>query len=554
MRVPPEEFQKIVTDYTLYSKLLNIRTKEIEDPDTGEKIPPKIIPFVFNSPQMQYHKFKMDLRKLGVPVRIIILKNRQSGFTTYEQGESYMWCSTKRYIEALTMAHTDASAIEIFTMVIRFHELMNPFFKADRKRESTTKIEFPKRGCKFTIATAGSAKIGVTLNKAHLSEGAYYESLNTTLGLLKDCVSSGSEIVIESTPNGYNDYHAIYDGAQDLYKPRPKSQITNGYYRFFTRWFDDPQYQFHYWEKNPIKTWDDLIRYTGTITAEEKLLIDTHKLSPMQICWRRWKIMDSLNNMDDFWEKYPEDDIQCFLTSGAQYFNLKEILAKMIAWSDANQPIITDASLGLKIWEKPHPDLRYCAGGDPAEGIEKDRSAFHMVEEKTGRTVMTFASDVLPPHAFAKYCADYCKMYNHAFLTIERNNHGHTVLNELIHHLDYYQPWQLYHHHGYFEDFKPLQSQLRKEFSGGYEPGFPTKSNTKAMLLDNQKQFIEEYPEAALDIDTIAEFKTFSRLKGGKLGAAPPNHDDRVIAHALALWGRYTDKGPDDYSRNYKTF
>lgn len=547
MKLPIEDFKRITSDYAYYSHLLKIRTKDD---------PPQIIPLIFNRPQRIYHKFKMDLRKLGVPVRIIILKNRQSGFTTYEQGESYMWCATKRYMQCLTMAHVDRATSDIFQMVNRFHERMDKNFKPDRKRDSSTKIEFPKRDCKFQIMTAGSASIGVTLNKAHLSEAAFYESLNNTLSMLKECIPNSGELVIESTPQGYNDFHTIYDGAQDLYHPRPKSSIKNGYYRFFTRWFDDPQYQFSYWKNEPIKTWDDLTRLTGDFTKDEKDFLKLFKnITPMQMCWRRWKIGESQGDMDKFWEQYPEDDIQCFLLSGSQFFTIKDVMMQMIGWANLHEPIETITELGLKIWEHPKPGLKYCAGGDPAEGKEGDDSAFHMVEERSGRTVMTFACNTLTPRDFAILCEKYCSQYNRAFLTIERNNHGHTVLNELIHHLDYYNPWELYHHHNYFEDFKPVKQQLMKEFNNAYEPGFPTKSNTKAMLLDNLNEFIREYPEAVMDIEVINQYKTFVRQGvSGKIGALSPNHDDRVIAHALAIWGRYNNKGPDDFQQHYRTF
>jgi len=50
------------------------------------------------------------------------------------------------------------------------------------------------------------------------------------------------------------------------------------------------------------------------------------------------------------------------------------------------------------------------------------------------------------------------------------------------------------------------------------------------------------------------EIKTFKRLKGGKLGAEPPKHDDRVIALALAQWARESGAKDDTFSSEYRTY
>lgn len=533
------DLQRLVEDYPTYAKLLlKIRTKE-----------PKIRPFALNEPQQKYHKFKQDLRKLGVPVRIIILKNRQSGFTTYEQGESYHWSATRENQAIITMAHVKETATEIFQMVQLFHQEMHPRFKPEKLRDSGSKLIFPKRRCTFSISAAGQEKIGITLNKIHLSEFAYYPDPSYTFNLVKEAVPPTGEIVIESTPNGFNQFEEFYTGAQDLYNPRGKDEVKNAFYRFFTRWFDDSQYQ-----DPKTRRWDDLEKATGKITIDEKLLIDSHNLTPMQLAWRRWKVLEFGNDLEQFWEKYPEDDIQCFISSGKTYFNLKKFLNRMITWANKFKPVVTDETFGLKIWEHPQPDLKYSAGADPAQGIDEDGSAFHMLEQATGRTVMTFCSKTMSPHEFARKCHSFCKAYNDAFLVVERNNHGHTVLNELLNHLDYHDPSKLYYHQSYFEDFKPVGHQIAKELNFGYEPGFPTKSNTKALLLDGLKEFAEENPESCLDIDTIGEIKTFKRLKGGKLGAEEGKNDDRVIAFALAQLGRLSDPDNDTYVRGFRTY
>jgi hypothetical protein len=528
-----EQFQRICSDYQLYAKLLTIRDKYSQERGLD-----------FNSPQKRYHQFKKDLRAKSVPVRIIILKYRQGGFTTYEQGESYMWAATRKNQEIMTIANTDDNTTKIFQMVQLMHDRMHPDFKPDRKGTSSRRLNFFRRNCNFYIGTAGADNIGGTLNKAHCSELAFWPDPKAQFAKLKEQVPLTGEIVIESTANGFNEFEEMYSGAQDLYNPGKSAK--NSFYRFFIRWFDDPQYQL------PCLG----VKELDPLSTEEEQLVKTYGLTPSQIKWRRWKIGEFAGDEEKFFEMYPEDDLRCFLSTGRTYFNFKHILSIALAFAEDNPPIteLSDFNIGLQVWEPPTPGLNYCAGADTAEGVEEDRSSLTIIEKYTRRTVLAFANDSVSAPDFAKILAKYCRDYNYAYLCVERNNHGHTVINDLVNHLGYGDPLLLYYHRDITEDMKPLRSRQKKEKNKTYKPGFPSQKNTKPLLLDTYKAFIEEMPYACIDKELLSEIKTFKRRPDGSLGADRPKHDDRIISHALALWAAIAQRPEDIFAQQYQIY
>jgi hypothetical protein len=525
-----DDFSRICSDFSLYSPLLHIKTKADEQGISH------IVPFRFNSPQWRYHHFKQHVIATGRPVRIIILKPRQFGFTTYEQADSIWRVCTKPNQKIMTIAHKKESAIEIFTMVQLMYRNLDEAFKPNRKSENKSALELPGLNSKFFVGTAGSDTIGDTLNKLHASEFAFWPDAQKAFAKMKETVPRTAPIIIESTPNGYNEFEEMYSNAK---------KGKNAFFPFFIRWFDDVQYQL------PESTkWAPL----EPLSTDEEALVRALALTPQQIAWRRWKIGECNGKMDDFWEMYPENDQTCFLSTGKSYFDNAKILSEAQPFAEAYPPFKEDKDYGLKIWEEPQPGKKYIAGADPAEGVEEDNSSYTLIEAESGKTVLTFANNKISPYDFAKFIAKTGSKYNDAYTVVERNNHGHSVIGQLINTHAYAKPSQLYYHQDMLEELKPVKSRIKKQFNATYKPGFPSQVNTKPILLDYYKDVIEEIPQVVLDVEALEEIKTYIRYPDGKLGAAPSKKDDRVISHALAWHGRKTGIPKDHFSEGYKVY
>lgn len=60
------------------------------------------------------------------------------------------------------------------------------------------------------------------------------------------------------------------------------------------------------------------------MSDEELNLADAYELTPEQICWRRNKVSEI--GEETFREQYPENDIDCFLFSGSQFFSRTDLM------------------------------------------------------------------------------------------------------------------------------------------------------------------------------------------------------------------------------------
>ena len=66
------------------------------------------------------------------------------------------------------------------------------------------------------------------------------------------------------------------------------------------------------------------------------------------------------------------------------------------------------------------------------------------------------------------------------------------------------------------------------------EPGFLTNKATKPAAIDNLVMLFREFPDIECDPETIHEMAVFVRKEGGKMEAVDGEHDDLVMALAIA--------------------
>lgn len=98
---------------------------------------------------------------------------------------------------------------------------------------------------------------------------------------------------------------------------------------------------------------------------------------------------------------------------------------------------IVDARGPLRIWYPPSPGIEYVIGADVAEGVEGgDYSCAWVIEGHSKRHVATWHG-AMDPWDFTDQLVTLARYYNSAILAPESNNHGHTVIDRLVHEIDY---------------------------------------------------------------------------------------------------------------------
>lgn len=426
--------------------------------------------------------------------RKMILKPRQIGFSTNELLKQLDDCSFNKNRTNVIISHERDSIDKLFRIIRIAYDNMPEKIKPilDRGGGSRHELYFPEINSRiYTDLEVRSD----TISWAHISEAhfANEDRIKATL----EAVPMHGKVTMETTANGVDGY--FYERWVD------KEDIF--YKKFFFPWFMNPEYQ----------TNTELFKFTEQEKQLALYALTNYKvtLNCNQIAWRRIKVKDL---KEKFYQEYPEDDETCFLTSGSSVMDLMHI-KKLIAQLDQNKPLkrtVKSYDCEIKIFKEKINDHRYVIGADVAEGIGQDKSAATVIDIDEMEQVASVCCD-LKPYTYAYLLNEMAELYkttkyNWPELAVECNNHGHTVLSELQHHILYPN---LY-------------------FYAKDRPGFKTDMVTRPVILDKFEKGVENETLLINDEDTLRECLTLVN-KNGRIEHASGKHDDRIFACAIAL-------------------
>lgn len=529
--VPPKKKQvnqaaldmlrKLKDDFEFYAnKILKIRTKE------GE-----LVPFELNSSQRRLLAEIKRQEELGLPIRIIILKSRQIGFSTLTEGVLFHRTTLNKLVNSMVVAHVDDASTNLFNMSKLYYEELPEQFKPMRKASNAKEIVFenpspsakekakqPGLRSKIVVQTAGAKGLGrsFTTHNLHISELAFFpgDVKQTMTGLLQAVPNSKkSMIVIESTANGVGGY--FYDMWQ-LAKEGKSDFIP-----LFFPWHEHEEYRM------PIP--DGFM-----LDPEERELKAMYRLEDEQLVWRRWCIANNCSgDVDQFKQEYPSNDLEAFLSSGRPIFNI-EVLNAMK--EDTRPPKhkgnlivkdgrvqFTDNKQGfISIWKRPKEGAEYIISADVAEGLSHgDYSVADVIDRKTLEQVAQWHGHI-DPDLFGDEIEKLAKFYNLAFVAVEANNHGLTTITALKN-LNYRRMYR-----------RRTVDKITNKSVAAY--GWQTNSKTKPLMIDKLAEMIRERLVTINCKETVEECITYKRDDKGRMGAEQGRHDDRVISLAIGLY------------------
>lgn len=487
-------------DFPYYAqKALKIRTKDA-----------KIAPLKLNAAQeILQDAIQRQLAEKG-RIRIIILKGRQQGLSTMVGGFLYHQVSQSRAKKAIVVTHKSDSTTALFNMTKRYHENVPEILKPSTSYSSRKELVFDKLDSSYMVATAGGEGIarGETITHAHLSELAFWkesiarENLNGLLQSIPEV--EGTAIFIESTANGVTGpFYEMWKGAV---------AGENGYMPVFIPWFLQPEYR----TKVPSGF---------TRTPEEEDLAEKYGLDDEQLYWRRLKV--NQNGIDMFRQEYPCEPDEAFLTTGRPVFEPEAIVNRM---AQCDGPL---HRLGLILdrWE-PHPGGEllvyrehdpgetYYIGADVAMGVRGGDYSVAQVLDSSKRQVATWRGHVHPDY-YAEVLHRLGMFFNEAKIAVESNNHGLLTVNLL------YKQW---HYPNVFT--KVVEDKITDVDTP--QLGFRTDTKTKPMIVDDLRASLRVGELELNDKTTMQEMLTFVVKESGKLEAEEGNHDDCVMALAIA--------------------
>ena len=155
---------------------------------------------------------------------------------------------------------------------------------------------------------------------------------------------------------------------------------------------------------------------------------------------KKYKIFYDLTNIEG--ELYYTNGIlshNCF--TGSSYTLVKsDIITKLKnfviskKWKAPEEVKFSAGIYTFKQWFKPEKGHTYILGGDVSDGIGECFSTaliFDVSNTKTIRLVASFASNTISTMEFPYVIASLATMYNQAFIAIEANNMGRSILDTL---------------------------------------------------------------------------------------------------------------------------
>lgn len=367
---------RLHTDIPFYARwCLKIRTK------SGS-----IEPFVFNKAQQYTHdEIEKQLMDTG-RVRVLVLKGRQQGMSTYIAGRFYHKTTHLSGKATFILSHEASTTEKLFGIVERYHKNVPDPVKMDTDVNNRRRMLFAGLGSEYFVGTAGNEEVGRggTVQYLHASECAFYPaSSGFSKGLLQSVPDApGTEVFMESTANGMD----------ALFYPlcMQALQGKSDFKLIFIPWFWQTEY--HRQTPSDFKA-----------TPEELKLAQLYNLDNAQLYWRRLKIIE-LKGEIGFMQEYPCSVEEAFTVSGESLIPAIAVMqARKSSIEDASSPLVigvdsNDAGgpIGI-VWRRGRKILKYRiienrkameAAGILAEIINTDMPAKMFMDTGNGYGVL----------------------------------------------------------------------------------------------------------------------------------------------------------------------
>ena len=536
---------------------------KIQEFGTGETIPLKL-----NQVQLiLHHMMERQLKKEG-HVRMVVLKARRFGISTYTQGRFFHHTATNRNRVCHICTHSKAATDTMFGMSRMMEQNLPPEIKPQMrysgKRELFWGSEDGGLNSQYTLSTVGGREVrGSKIDYLHCSEVASWGQggEDYLLGLL-NCVVQGykTEAIIESTAQGTGGvYHDMYWDA---------ARGDSGWEAVFFPWFIFDDYKRPFEGEDERKRFEDDLgndpRYGGEeeanllgMTAEYDIGLEKtlkFEVTLEGLNWRRQCIKTQCqNDLNKLHQEYPATAREAFVSTGRSVFDM-EVLNNMVLESERRQredpamtymiPVKSWRTSGrhtdkmnylleaaddgqLAVWEKPRKGREYRIGVDVSEGLEVGRdtdwSVAVVLDAKTYNEAATLRIKI-DPDLLAWQLTALGRWYNWAQLFVERNNHGLVTLSFLR---DVHMYPNLYTEKILDERSSRTARKL----------GFHTTVKSKPLVIDYLKELIREKQITINSPFILDELQTFVNLPNGKMGAQAGSHDDGVMSLAIATFG-----------------
>lgn len=512
----------------IQNQLLTIKTK---DGDLRPLKPSACQNIILNAIQ--------DKRVNHLPVRIAILKARQTYTSTLCEAVMYVFCTIRGATQGLVLADDEDGASDIFKMNETFYDEMkrtSPHLTPMRKRSNERRMEFDKKKSAIRIDTARNKQAGrkYTNRIVHATECAFWPDFKGTMKALMPSVPKkrGTIVMLETTSNGKNDFYKWWMQRRKLEKEGSTDWVL-----IFLGWNMHEEY------KKEFADDAARINFELSLSEHELKIQKDFSLTLQQLYWRRSTIMDDFDGDDEgFAIEFPLSEREAFMSTSQNVFLDKFLEAQRTYKRDPLQTgeleiverkpcFMPDKKGFLKIYKPVMPEFQYVIGADSCESSTTHDEACAVVLCRNTWEVVAHLHGHIEPGDLAKKTFALGMYYNNALIAPERNGPGLVTVTKLA---ELYYP-------------NILRTPRMVVTDGGKwveteEFGFNTNVKTKPLIRDGLRDALRELLVIIPDEQIVDQLSTYvvqnTKSEGYvETGAEEGYYDDCVSALMIALWG-----------------
>ena len=535
-----------------------------------------LIPLNLNPSQLRMHNAILTRRREGKAVRLILLKARQQGFSTFTEAYCYKQTTTNHDFRAAIIAHDGFTSNKIYKMFRIYDEGFRrayPELCPARKSPGNSKeMVFDKLRSEINVLTAENAlgSSGGTFQFVHISELSKWSNAEEAMLSLMQTLPMSADVIVESTAYGVGNYF------YRMWRKAVEGEID--FVPLFFPWFEHPEY------KIPLDKGECI-----TPAGKEPYYVErfgSDVITRERLKWMRWALKNNCDADEDlFAQEYPAYPEESFLSSGRPVFDMDMLQTRELGLrknpypmergdfilregrKDNGDTFTVDWCLSpggvVEIYEHPpdkcdlkHWAYRYVVSADICEGIDRaiggdersintDYNAVAVWDRISERTV-ALSTQKLDPDQVAVMVFCFMEFYGqgmdysyYPLAIIERNGPGLSTILYLRDLLKKYGvPLSRMYHRGTMDvNYEPTTEMLGFRTSGG-------SGGTKDPLIGEMIRRVREGADGICSLKVIEEAKVFVRDEKGRMNAQAGMHDDTVIMTALGYEGARRDHPP----------
>lgn len=414
--------------------------------------------------------------------QLVILKARQLGMTWLALAFALWMMLFDAPSYVLLFSMRDNESVDLLSRLRSMYDHLPEWLKA-RRVTADAGHEFALSNESRAQAFPTSAGDSYTANLVVIDEADSVPDLNDTLSRVKPTIDAGGRLWLI----GRVDKDKPFSPFKQVFRDSMDS-LDSQWSGIFLPWYARP---------DRTQEWYDAIK---------------------RDCLRR------TGSLDEVYEQYPETIAQALAPRSLDKRLPPEWLQGSLVEVDAMQPEGAPNITGLTMYREPVMEMRYVVGVDPAEGNPGSDDSAISVMSVRGEEVATLAGK-FEPSLTAVYARELAQYYNAAPVLVERNNHGHAVIQWLTEN----------------GGVRLLQGHDRPESDRIHRYGWLTNAKGKALMYS---MFADGLKEGQITIHDWRTYEQLSSIDGRTLSAPEGQMDDRATACVLAFLATQVPSGP----------